>query len=551
MNERMNRTSRWVTVVILLLIRSRDYSRADFTFGEPTNLGRPVNSSYSDGLPSLSSDGLSLFFNSARSGGYGSYDLWVTTRAAAEDDWGTPTNLGATVNSSGTDGAPRISADDLSLYFSSDRGGGSGGSDIWVTTRETIHHDWGAPVNLGPTINSAGTDGGPSISADGLSLFFMSDWSGGLGGDDIWVTTRETIHHDWGTPVNLGPTVNSSSPDGFPSISPDGLLLFFGSYRAGGYGAVDLWVARRATTNDSWNTPVNLGPVINSSQDELAVCISGDWTTLFFSSRRPGGIGDQDIWQITIVPIVDFNGDGSVDVKDVVIMTEHWGEDYSFCDIGPTPLGDGIVDVQDLEILTNYIEPIDRTLIAHWALDETEGGTALDSAGDNLGYVMGNPIWQPDAGQVNGAIQLDGVDDVIVAGPPLNPIHGSLSVFAWIQGGAPGQAIISEPAGPDWLSLDPVTGHLMTELTNAGRSAAYLRSETVITDGDWHRIGFVWDGLYRTLYVDGVAVAEDTQDGLANSGNGFYIGCGKDMQPGTFFSGLIDDVQIYDRAVMP
>ena len=91
----------------------------------------------------------------------------------------------------------------------------------------------------------------------------------------------------------------------------------------------------------------------------------------------------------------------------------------------------------------------------------------------------------------------------------------------------------------------------MTELTSAGRSAAYLRSETVITDGDWHRIGFVWDGLYRTLYVDGVAVAEDTQDGLGGSFNGFYIGCGKNMQPGTFFSGLIDDVRVYSRAVKP
>ena len=91
----------------------------------------------------------------------------------------------------------------------------------------------------------------------------------------------------------------------------------------------------------------------------------------------------------------------------------------------------------------------------------------------------------------------------------------------------------------------------MTELTNPGRTAVALLSETVITDGNWHRIGFVWDGLHRTLCVDGIAVAQDTQVGLSNSSEGLLIGCGKYMQPGTYFSGLIDDVRIYNRAVKP
>ena len=143
------------------------------------------------------------------------------------------------------------------------------------------------------------------------------------------------------------------------------------------------------------------------------------------------------------------------------------------------------------------------------------------------------------------------MDDVVVASPPVNPAVGPFGVLFWVQGGAAGQAIISEPAGPDWLSLDPLAGHLMTELTDNGRSGGPLLSQALITDGTWHRIGFVWDGLYRTLYVDGVAVAEDTQDRLENTGNGFYIGTGKAMAPGTYFSGLIDDVRIYNRAVKP
>jgi hypothetical protein len=217
-------------------------------------------------------------------------------------------------------------------------------------------------------------------------------------------------------------------------------------------------------------------------------------------------------------------------------------------------LGDGIVDVHDLVVLTEYIEPIDRTLIAHWALDEAEGIVAGDSVGNNDGYVMGDPIWAPDGGQMDGAIYLDGIDDVIIAGPVLNPANGPFSVFAWIIAGAPGQVVISQQGGANWLSTDPLDGKLMTGLVPppVGRFITQpMESESIITDGQWHRIGFVWDGKHRTLYVDGVVVAEDTQDGLESSSNGIYIGTGKAMAPGTYFSGLIDDVRIYNRAVSP
>ena len=89
----------------------------------------------------------------------------------------------------------------------------------------------------------------------------------------------------------------------------------------------------------------------------------------------------------------------------------------------------------------------------------------------------------------------------------------------------------------------------MTEVKDPGRSSSPLLSQTVITDGLWRRIGLVWDGLHRTLYVDDVAVAEDMQDGLIGLDNGLYIGTGKNMEPGTYFSGLIDDVRIYNVAL--
>jgi hypothetical protein len=84
-----------------------------------------------------------------------------------------------------------------------------------------------------------------------------------------------------------------------------------------------------------------------------------------------------------------------------------------------------------------------------------------------------------------------------------------------------------------------------------GRYTGPLYSETVITDGQWHRIGLVWDGSTRTLCVDGFKVAEDTQSGLESSENSLYIGVDKNYTTGTFFSGLIDDVRIYNRAIHP
>jgi hypothetical protein len=251
--------------------------------------------------------------------------------------------------------------------------------------------------------------------------------------------------------------------------------------------------------------------------------------------------------------IIDFNGDGIVDAADMCIMIDHWGENYSLCDIGPTPFGDGIIDVQDLVVLSEHLfeEVDDPTLITHWPLDETEGIVVTDSVGNNDGYALGDPIWQPDGGMVAGALQLDGVDDYVVTVAAPNPEGSSYSILAWMKGGAPGQVVLSQMGKADWLCANPSAGTLMTELTMAGRDGRSLGSEAIITDGNWHRIGFVWDGSYRMLYVDGVVVAEDVQDSLDISVNGLYLGTGKTMEPGTFFSGLIDDIRIYNRAVNP
>jgi hypothetical protein len=217
----------------------------------------------------------------------------------------------------------------------------------------------------------------------------------------------------------------------------------------------------------------------------------------------------------------------------------------------------------DCTILGQIVGVNDPRLIAHWALDETEGDIAHDRVGDCNGTLVGGPIWQPMGGMVAGALSFDGIDDYVSTPFVLNPadgvfdssinawINGNFSVFAWVKGGGPGQVVISQVNGANWLLADPAEGKLMTELRSNGGLAAALMSNFVITDGLWHRVGFVRDGINRILYVDDVEVATDTQGNLEGSDGGLHISAGRNLDPGSFWSGLIDDVRIYNRAVTP
>ena len=123
------------------------------------------------------------------------------------------------------------------------------------------------------------------------------------------------------------------------------------------------------------------------------------------------------------------------------------------------------------------------------------------------------------------------------------------------KGGAAGQVVLSQTGAANWLCMNSAEGCLITELKkdSGGFNGDPLSSDAIINDGNWHRIGFVWDGSYRYLYVDGMEVTNDAEplSGLNDAFGGLYIGTGSNCADGTFFSGLIDDVRIYNRAVRP
>jgi hypothetical protein len=251
--------------------------------------------------------------------------------------------------------------------------------------------------------------------------------------------------------------------------------------------------------------------------------------TLFPDGIHPNADGAK-LMAEAIFPLStpDLNEDGIVDAADMCIIIDHWGKSYPLCDVGPAPFGDDIIDVQDMVVLSEYLFTYPG-VVAYWTLDETEGNIAYDSVGICNGTLIGGPVWQPDGGIVAGALQFDGIDDFISTGFVLSPADGAFSVFAWIKGGLPGHVVLSQADNENWLLADPSDGNLMTELKGSGRSAGALKSQTIVTDDNWHRIGLVFDGLYRKLYVDDLAVAEDTQEGIKSSSNGLYIGASKMM----------------------
>ena len=136
------------------------------------------------------------------------------------------------------------------------------------------------------------------------------------------------------------------------------------------------------------------------------------------------------------------------------------------------------------------------------------------AAGDNDGFVIVQyPLWRANYVKMNGPLELDGIDDYVSTKSVLNPPQGPFSVFMQVKGGLPGKVFLSQKKGTGWLHTFPPTGWLMTILGQSGP----LLGQVVITDGQWYRIGFTWDGTNRTLYVDDVEAAKGAETGLSKT----------------------------------
>jgi hypothetical protein len=278
-------------------------------WSEPVNLGPVINSSLPDLAAVLAPDGLSLFFSSSRIGSRGGEDIWVSSRTTIDAEWRPPINLGPKVNSPYTDRLRSITPDGHVLLFQSERQGGVGANDIWAISRPDADDDlgWGIPVNLGPTINSSTNE----VAANYLfgpigtsTKFFFSSMRTdmtNLGESDIYLS-EILPGGGFGQPVNVL-ELNSPFLDTCFWVRSDGLEIIFSSSRTlmnDEPASIDLWISTRTNTVETWSTPTRLPfPVNTDGFLDVNPSMSADGTIMHFTSTRPGGLGVQDIYVTT------------------------------------------------------------------------------------------------------------------------------------------------------------------------------------------------------------------------------------------------------------
>lgn len=267
----------------------------------PMNLGPNVNTANGEYWPGMTLDGKFFYFTRMMEGKRGFYeDFYVSD--VKDTVCGPSQKMPAPINTEGNEGTISISADGKSIFFSSSTREGQNGLPIGQGSFDLYfsrynNGQWSFPANLGPVVNSASWESQPSISPDGLTLYFSSNRPGGYGGADIW----KTVFRDgrFTLPENLGAAVNTAGEEQAPFIHYDGKTLFFSSNGHVGAGGLDIYVAKMNDSGKFVNV-ANVGVPINSEKDELGLVVDRLGKFGYLSSERPGGFGGLDIYRFEL-----------------------------------------------------------------------------------------------------------------------------------------------------------------------------------------------------------------------------------------------------------
>ncbi|MFC2187923.1 OmpA family protein [Fulvivirgaceae bacterium LMO-SS25] len=252
----------------------------------PEPLSSKVNVFQLQYFPVLTADEKTLFFT-ARNGNARTddEDIFISTKDNF-GDWTTPESISRNINTRFNEGTCSISADGRMMIFTACEGRqGYGSCDLYVTYK--IGEEWSVPNNLGPNINSPQWDSQPSLSADGNTLYFVSNRPGGIGNRDIYVSYRNEAG-DWTMAQNLGEPLNTSSDEVSPFIHANGLTFFFASNGHPGFGGFDLF-SSEIDVNNQWGVPKNVGYPINTSEDQVSLFIAASGTTAYYANEKKQG----------------------------------------------------------------------------------------------------------------------------------------------------------------------------------------------------------------------------------------------------------------------
>lgn len=268
---------------------------------EIKNLGNIINSEYAEYAPAITSDQKLMIFTSRREGGVGKNkdvdneyfeDIWYSRKVNGE--WLRPKNVGKNINTESHDASIGFSPDGKILFvYKPDNGG-----DIYFST-QINDSTWGSPQNLGNAINSKYAEPSVCISSDGNTLLFASDRPGGVGRKDLYMS-KKLNDGRWGKPQNLGSMINTIYDEDSPYLDLDGKTLYFSSRGHKGMGGYDVYKTVWDATLNKWSSPENLGYPINSPDDDIYFVISGDGKTGYYASAKEGGLGKNDIYSISM-----------------------------------------------------------------------------------------------------------------------------------------------------------------------------------------------------------------------------------------------------------
>ncbi|WP_205529343.1 OmpA family protein [Taibaiella koreensis] len=260
----------------------------------PINMGARINSVYDEYFPSVSIDDSTLVFTRRTNGV--DEDFYIAQRDSC-GGWFIARDMGSPPNSGMQEGAQMRSADGHYLFFMrcgnrSENGWEAGGCDLYFSY--TKDAGWSQPVPFGATINTPGYEGMPALSCDNKELYFVSDRVGGYGGKDIWVSRFE--NGLWQVPENLGPEVNTPFDETAPFIASDNQTLYFVSDGHPGLGGNDIFYSRKK--KDKWQRPENMGYPFNTPFDDVSLCLSADGRKAYLASNREGGLGNMDLYEV-------------------------------------------------------------------------------------------------------------------------------------------------------------------------------------------------------------------------------------------------------------
>ncbi len=263
---------------------------------QPHELGDTVNAFAMQYFPVLTADEQELIFTRRMGGGQEDDEDLVVSRKDARGKWMKPVEISPNIDSRLNEGTCTISADGRQLIFTSCIGRrGYGSCDLFESRK--IGEEWTVPVNLGPQINSAAWESQPSLSSDGRMLFFVSDRKGGLGNKDIYVSYK-LDENRWTPAENLGTKINTPYEEISPFIHVNSRTLFFASNGRPGFGGFDLYRSERE--NLQWTEPTNFGSPVNTYEDQFSLFITADGQRGFYSHEENGKMNSSRIIEITI-----------------------------------------------------------------------------------------------------------------------------------------------------------------------------------------------------------------------------------------------------------